>query len=250
WITTPVFDYVRGSYQFDPKDVKATHTRAVLFLKPDYFVIIDRVEADQRSHGYRMKYQFHDQLAADAAGALVKGTKDGRPLIVVAPSRSDLVLSIIKGQTEPYYEGWHLHSAEEGSPAPALLYEWDDSGSTAVETVICPVHPGDSGNLAVERRVDDGIVTLIVTRDDRSDVISCGPGHDLTFRRSCAGEFLAGGIVGGTPLETDSLTLEPQRPGAAYVESLGQKHYRASSNCDARTSLTDRTIEIVPWEGR
>ncbi len=250
WITTPVFDYVRGSYRFNAKAVKATHTRAVLFLKPDYFVVIDRVDADARGHHYRMKYQFHHELSAEAAGTTVTGKKDGRALIVVAASRDDLALSIVEGQTEPYYEGWHLHGAEEGTPAPALLYEWDEDGSTAVETVIRPVEPGGSGSLEVERRVADGVVTLTVTRDDHVDVVSCGPGHDLTFHRRRRGNLVAAGIVGGTALETDSVTLQPRRPGAAYVERLDGGAWRASSNCDARSTLRDGKMEMVPWDGR
>ena len=250
WITTPVFDYVRGSYRFDPKQVEATHTRAVLFLKPDYFVIIDRVDADQQGHAYRMKYQLHDELSAEVAGTVVTGEKDGQPLVVVAPSRKDLALSVVQGQTEPYYEGWHLRSADEGIAAPALLYEWKEDGSTAVETVIRPVKPGDPGDLAVDRHVADGIVTLTVTRDDHRDVILCGPGHDVAFHRSQSGKLRAAGTIGGTSLETDSLTLEPQRPGAAYIERLDGGRYRASSNCDARIASNDGTIETVPWDGR
>jgi hypothetical protein len=183
---------------------------------------------------------------------LVIGEKDGWPLLVVAPSRSDLTLSIVKGQTDPYYEGWHLQSADEGTPAPALLYEWDEAGSTAVETVIWPVPPNDSGNLAIDRRIADGIIELTITRDNRIDVIFCGPGHDIAFRRSRAGECMAagGGGGGGASLEIDSLTLQPRRPGAAYIESVGRKRCRTSSNCDARTLLDGWAVKTVPWEGR
>ena len=96
----------------------------------------------------------------------------------------------------------------------------------------------------------DRTVTLTVTRDDRTDTIGCSADHDITFRCTRAGELLGAGIVGDTPIETDLLTLQPQRSGAAYLDRTDEGSYRASSNCDVRISLKDGTIEMVPWEGR
>ena len=126
-MTTPVLDYVRGSYHFDPNEVDVNHTRAVLFVKPDYFVVIDRLTGEGE-HDFRMKYQLHQDLQATADGTMVVGASTDGPGIVVAPSRDDLELSIVTGQDEPK-EGWHLFSERKAEPAPALIYTWRDRKS-------------------------------------------------------------------------------------------------------------------------
>lgn len=182
WMTTAEYDYVRGSYEFDPEKVAATHTRRVLFVKPDYFVVIDRVDAEG-AHDYRMKYQLNHALEATAEGTRAIGISDGQPRIVVASSREDLDLSIVKGQREPRYEGWQLLSETDAREAPALIYTWREEAPSRVETVIWPVPPDEDADIRVEREVDGERVTLTVTRGDRSDVIEIGEGDALTLRR-------------------------------------------------------------------
>ena len=250
WVTTPVFDIVRGSYRFDEEQVKATHIRAVLFVKPDYFVVIDRVDGDGGTHQYRMKYQLHQDLTAEASGTRVVGMADGGPRIVVAPARNDLDLSIVTGRKEPTYEGWHLFADQEGAPAPALIYRWEESAPARVETVICPVKPGGSADLAVSRSVADGVVTLTVTRGGCVDEIVCGEGDNVSLCRRESGKIVAAGMVGEMSVEADGLTLRPKRPGAAYVTLGPEEGAVASSNCDAEVAFEGREIETVSWDGR
>jgi hypothetical protein len=196
WLTTPVLDYVRGSYHFDPNEVDVNHTRAVLFVKPDYFVVIDRLTGEGE-HDFRMKYQLHQDLQATADGTMVVGASTDGPGIVVAPSRDDLELSIVTGQDEPK-EGWHLFSERKAEPAPALIYTWREAAPAQVETVICPVAPSEEADLDLLREVDGDTVTLTVYRGETRDVIVIGAGDDVTVTRYDAdGELAATGECGG-----------------------------------------------------
>jgi len=186
WVTTPVLDYVRGSYHFDPEQVDINHTRAVLFVKPDYFVILDQLDGEGE-HDFRMKYQLHDVTAFYPAG----------PGVIVAPAREDLDLSIITGQDEPK-EGWHLVSAIAAEPAPALIYQWREAAPARVETLIRPIAPGAEADLDFAREVDGDTVRLTVYIGDRTDVITIGAGGDVTVMRYDAdGELVATGEVDG-----------------------------------------------------
>jgi len=185
WVTTPAFDYVRGAYRFDHRKVKVTHTRAILFVKPHYFVVLDRLDGDGKPHAYRMKYQLHHKLAAKANGTQVVGSKGGQPRIVVAPSRSDLTLDIATGRDEEPREGWHLHAADKAAPAPALIYTWEQATPVArVETVLCPIKPGAPADLKVTRAVAGNMVTLTITRGGHTDVVTWGEGDAVTLRRA------------------------------------------------------------------
>lgn len=190
WVTTPVYDYVRGSYTFDPKRVKATHRRAILFVKPDYFVVIDRIEAEG-IHDYRMKYQLHDELEARVEGTRVVAGLAGEPRLVVAPTRDDLDLAVIKGQKTPRYEGWHLRTETDARPAPALIYTWREEAPSHVETILWPVPPGEAADMSVNRAVEGNTVTLTVQRGDRRDVIVIGAGDAVSLRRYRGDELVA-----------------------------------------------------------
>ena len=196
WITTPMYDYVCGSYQYDQKRVKARHTRAILFVKPEYFLVLDRIDSDQKKHHYRMKYQLHQDLLVTADGTKATGTKDGCPRIVVAPSRDDIKLSITKGQKEPYYEGWHLCAANKAVAAPALIYEWEALSTTNMETVIWPVEPGKADGLNVDRCVSDGAITITVKRGNQTDAITIKGDDNVKLLRMKGDRKLAECLIG------------------------------------------------------
>lgn len=198
WVTTPAFDYLRGSFTFDPEKVNATHTRAIVFVKPDYFLVIDRLTGDEQPHQYRMKYQLHQDLQVQMDGTHAVGMAEGHPRIVVAPTREDLQLSIITGQKEPRYEGWHLVSESNPVAAPALIYEWEQQAPAAVETVLWAVPPGAGADIDITRTVADGTVTLAITRGDAVDTITIADDHALTLRRMRGGDLIAEGAVDGS----------------------------------------------------
>ena len=249
WVTTPVLDFVRGSYRFDHRKVKATHTRAILFVKPDYFVVIDRVDGDEKPHRYRMKYQLHHHLQALASGTRVVGAKDGVPRVVVAPCRPDLDLSIVKGQREPFYEGWHLYASEKAAAAPALIYEWEEPAPAKVETVIWPVAPGSPADLEVVRRVATGVTTLTITRRDSIDVVSWGDDRGVALLRSNPSGVAAACTVGEMPIRAKGVTLRGSRLGVAYVRLDPAGQWVASSNCDAAIAVTGRDVQVLEWDG-
>ena len=217
WITSPVFDYLRGSYAFDPgqhKGIEITHTRSILFARPDYYLVIDRITpSDEGSHDYRMKYQLSHPLETQTEGLRATGTCD-RAGIVVEPLAPGLSLEIIKGQKEPYYEGWD--PAGGFTPAPALIYRWRAGGPTGTETLLYPYTPGSGkpGIKASADRADDGSVCITITgcEPDTTDVIlisgesgKCsGGGFELTgrlaFVRLSGDKPISAGIVEGTSL--------------------------------------------------
>ena len=195
WVTTPAFDYLRGNFTFDPEKVNATHTRAIVFVKPDYFVVIDRLTGDEQPHQYRMKYQLHQDLEVQVDGTHAVGMSEGQPRVIVAPTREDLQLSVIKGAKEPRYEGWHLVSETNAVAAPALIYEWEQQAPAAVETVLWPVAPGAEADIDIARAVTDGVTTLVITRGEAVDTITIADDHALTLRRMRGGDLVGEGAV-------------------------------------------------------
>ena len=265
WITCPVYGYVRGSYRFDPKTADVTHTRAILFVRPDYFVVIDRLlPRDEVEHEYRMKYQLHKDLAPSVEGTRVTAVAKKQAGIVVAPSRDDLKLEIIKGQKEPCYEGWHMTSVKAGEPAPALIYTWADRGASGVETVLYPVR-GDAA-LRVQvgtHRGQDGSTVLKITghAQDTTDYVLVGGesssanAFDLALRGALGfvrvrnGTLVSAGLVEGESLTGDALSFRFERPASAWVRRARDGHYQTSASEEGTVLAAGVRPPTVQWPG-
>ncbi len=228
FVTCPIFDWVRGAYTFDPDEldqVTITHTRAILFVRPDYFLVIDRLEpSDGTAHEYRMKYQLHHTVSVPSVeGVRATGVAGGAG-IVVQPLCGDLRLDIVNGQKEPYYEGWHIVEPACAMPADALVYTWEDSGSSGLETLLCPFPARSEVACSVRassRLSPDGSVVVTVTghRSDTTDHVliagaqesASSDGFELAgalgFVRMTAGEVVAMGMADAATLTAHGLSL-------------------------------------------
>ena len=112
WVSTPERDFARGVYDqgFGPKQLRlATHTREMEFLKPDRFVITDRiVSADGNAHDYELLFQL------DTTNTVV--SKDGRSLLARYGRRWDLEMVVeeggeittVSGKRKPRLSGWFI----------------------------------------------------------------------------------------------------------------------------------------------
>ena len=125
WVTTPVFDYVAGTYSggyqlsvynpnkfyqpqdwVGPVDHSVTHTRRILFLKPYCALVLDTVDG---TGSHTIDDHFHlDAPAAHidpATQAAFSDNKDGIQLGLYPLERDNLKVDVVQGQKEPLL-GW------------------------------------------------------------------------------------------------------------------------------------------------
>ena len=151
--------------------------------------------------------------------------------IVVDALRPDIDLDIIKGQKEPYYEGWH--DSRGFKPAPALIYTWKEKAKSSVETLLHPFATGakDAREVrACSERVGHGAVVVTVTghRPNTTDYIliagesgeCAGRGYeckgDLAFVRTSGDQMVAAGMVNGTSLKGSREVFALETPASAW----------------------------------
>jgi len=126
WVTTPVFDYVAGTYAggyqlsvynqnkgyqpqdwVGPVDHSVTHTRRILFLKPYYALVLDTLDG---TGTHLLDAHFHlDAPAAHAdpvTQAAFSDNKDGVQLGLYPLERDHLKVEVVQGQREPLL-GWY-----------------------------------------------------------------------------------------------------------------------------------------------
>jgi hypothetical protein len=138
WASSEALDYGAGVYAhgYGPERATAvTHRRQMVFVKPDYFIVVDTVEGEGSHVVESLFHLNHDE--AEVEGSVARSVDPGVPNVLVAAAPVDgLQVRIVKGQTEPEVQGfipsdrWHASWRAPEARAP-------DHGKREVPTVVC-----------------------------------------------------------------------------------------------------------------
>ncbi len=242
WETNDVFDWARGTYDkgYGPRvgdDGKSlgreqdltdvTHERAVIFVRPDYYLVIDRMLGDGgEPHLYSNLFHFDaDEAIVDDATMTVTSAQADSPNLTLVPLATDgLSLRMVKGQEDPV-QGWIPR--QKHRPVPTAIYEKTGAAPELFVTVMLPHPTPDVPQLQAELVADDGsMIGVRVTTEDGEDVILYafdGPvdmqaagvsanAQLVVVRRSAAGDVQAG-VMGGTDVRVDGQPIAPGNQG-------------------------------------
>jgi len=128
-----------------------THERKVFFVKPDYWILSDRLLGKGRRRADAM---FHFQATASAEieekNRSVRTVNGQAGLTILPTSKSELEVRIVSGQKEPI-QGWVPAQWGNQRPAPVAIYSVEDELPIAIDTVLYPYPKGGVPNLRVER---------------------------------------------------------------------------------------------------
>lgn len=203
WESTEEYDYAVGTYRdgYGPNnDQSVTHTRRILFVKPEYFLLLDTLTAtDEKTHRYESLFHLDTAEARVDEGSLSVRTKNAEAsnLLIVPLAGEGLQVRLVSGQEEPV-QGWANHPWRA---VPTAIYTKEGQGVTRLLHVLYPLRPGQAEVVAsVEplplRGADgtpaEGLAAKITFTDGRvhyfaqSDV----PGREVRF-----GEFTTRGEV-------------------------------------------------------
>ena len=142
WESNATFDHFAACYDegWGPKAERiAEHTRHVLFVKPDFFVVVDELAPkDDKVHTYEA--MFHLDASDVKVDGLQVTTQDKGPGLTVLAFGADGV-TIVKGQKEPVVQGW-LPDSSSGyggvRPIPTAIYRKQAQGKITMLYVLYP----------------------------------------------------------------------------------------------------------------
>ena len=142
------------------------HTRRAVFLKPDLFAVVDRLESlDGKPHRYEAL--FHLDAPEAAVDGLTVSTRAEGPNLAIRAFGADGV-SIVMGQKDPVVQGW-LPDSSKGyggvRPIPTAVFAKEAPGVSTVMYVLCPSR--GPAACPVRRAVLEG-ETLVVEMNDGS----------------------------------------------------------------------------------
>lgn len=198
WLSGPRVDYAAGVYDdgYGPKGaVKVAHRRQIVFVKPEYWLVVDTFSATGQ-HGYESLFRFNaDEASIDGDTPTVR-TIDPSPNCLIAAARQpDLSVRIVKGQTEPTIQGFvageHWRPSwkdpkrqppEHGKrEVPTAVFTLKTDGPARVAHVIYPYAKGQQPQVSVEDITKKGgpVRVRIKLPSGRTDEIAVHNGAEV-----------------------------------------------------------------------
>ena len=143
WVSEKNFDYVVGRYESGYKkaaiDVK--HKRAILFVKPDYWIIIDTLKPeDNKPHEYESIFHLNAETAVKIPNtkAVVTENSNSANLVLWPVGINGLSTEIVKGIEEEPVQGWVM-SWTKREAVPTALFRWKAKGISQLVTIVYPI---------------------------------------------------------------------------------------------------------------
>lgn len=173
-VTGERFDYARDSHTAGygdrtQVDKSVAHRRRVLFVRPDYWVIVDDLAASGTAeHTATSQFLLNAPSASidQPTGTVLaeSDAEDGSRLAIV-PLVKGLNVRIAQGEKEPELLGWFTLGFENMKSEPAVLYSQTFQGQGLMAYALVPLAGGQA---APQASIAEGQVTLTFA-DGRAD---------------------------------------------------------------------------------
>jgi len=148
----PELDFCMGTYNGGFNDinphvkmmgagepVSGQHTRAVIYLKNKYWIVVDQVKTD-KPRTVTANWHFNPQCAVVQDGSTVFTNDTGKGNLVIIPASMETwKVGLLKGQEEPSVQGWY--SEKYNQRVPAICAEYKTEMPAAVFTFAWVLYP-------------------------------------------------------------------------------------------------------------
>jgi hypothetical protein len=141
-----------GDLKVQPHErVFVDHERKVFFVKPDYWILCDRLLG--RGH-HQAESLFHFQASAstdiDEEDCSVRTVNGQAGLTILPSSEAELQVRVVSGQREPL-QGWVPAGWGKHRPSPVAIYTIEEELPATIDTVLYPYPKGEAPQLSVQR---------------------------------------------------------------------------------------------------
>lgn len=140
YINTEKFDYARGTFTsgFNGVEGKVEHTRAVLYVRGKFWVVVDYIDTD-RPRELQALWHYAPTCQVQLEEESVISTNEGEGnLRIMQVGQPGWEVEIVKGKEAPHKQGWY--SAEYGKkvPNPTVGYTIKVDKPTTFAWVLLP----------------------------------------------------------------------------------------------------------------
>lgn len=169
YLHRPGYDYARGAFDngYEQVEGKAVHSRSVLYLRDEYWLVLDQVETD-RPRQLQVLWHYAPDCEVVLEGQSAVSINSDVPNLRILPiGRIDWAPSIVAGQEEPFIQGWYSANYGTKVPNPTLVYTADVSESVTFAWLLAPAR-GTVPKFEADLLERDGAVVLTLTEENRN----------------------------------------------------------------------------------
>jgi Heparinase II/III N-terminus/Heparinase II/III-like protein len=177
WLSNDSFDYARGSYTDGYGSTSVVHTRSVLFVKDDYYVVSDRLQEapSLQIHDFSAQFQFSASGATfTALSNGVQSQNDDANLMILPTNPEKFHVTIHEGEEDPPrgWIGWDYHKNLK-TPASLVIYHWKEKCPTSADFILWPYPLKKSPTVVVKELPmhNNDISALQVDHENGFDII-------------------------------------------------------------------------------
>lgn len=172
---TDAFDFARGTHdRFDDDlDGEAAHTRIVVFLRDaGAWVVVDRITTDRpRSLTAMWRFRPERKVQLQPDGSIITDDPEGANLSITPVGPVSWQTELVRGQEEPYLQGWYSESSPEWTPNTCAELRAEVEDDAVFAWVILPRAEGPASSAAHARcTVDGDAATVRFDHPDRGPI--------------------------------------------------------------------------------
>jgi len=141
YLNKSAFDYARGTFSGGFNGVKGEveHSRGVLYLRDNLWVVVDRISTD-RPRDIKALWHYNPECNAkiSKSNEVVSNDQGKGNLRIVPAGEIPWNVSIVSGKTEPYKQGWYSETYGKKEANPTAVYETSINGDITFAWVLLP----------------------------------------------------------------------------------------------------------------
>ncbi|MBC7888439.1 MAG: alginate lyase family protein [Ferruginibacter sp.] len=179
------------------ENIQGKHTRAVIYLKDKYWIIIDRVETD-RPRKLKALWHFNPDCNVKKSNNTVFSDDAHKSNVLIHPvGKLPWAIQLIKGQDSPYVQGWYSEIYNKRQPAYCAEYSTMQTKNTAtfawimypsanqkLPVISTRLLDNSAGAFRFEINIDEGLTTEVAINMEQMDPIKLSGNRTLTGRCS------------------------------------------------------------------
>lgn len=165
------YDYATGTFKSGYENVegKTDHTRSVLYLHDQFWIVLDQIEIDQ-PQDIQILWHFAPNFEIKMTGSDALASNNSKINFSISPiTKMDWKTEIVEGREKPTIQGWYSENYGEKVPNSTLIYSTNISRSISFAWLLIAVND-EVPNVEVASDEIDRSMTLSVSINDNSPV--------------------------------------------------------------------------------
>ncbi|GHB83063.1 alginate lyase family protein [Persicitalea jodogahamensis] len=135
---TPEFDYATGQFaDFKNVDGTASHTRALMYVRGEFWVVVDRIRTD-KPRKIETLWHWHPDCVVNQEENVIKTNNPKGNLAVIPVGSKKMDVRFVKGQEQPEIQGWYSPEYNVYSHNTATIYSADITGDQTFVWLLFP----------------------------------------------------------------------------------------------------------------